>query len=367
MFSAWYISQQPELDPGLSLSLLFGLIFGAILQRSRFCFYCVSRDFLSERKVDGLLGILLALAVGTLGYHAIFGAFLPEATPGRLPPGAHIGPVSWVLLAGALMFGFGMALAKSCVSAVLYRLGEGHFAGLVVLAGVVPGFVLGFLSWNPLYLWQIQSAPVVWLPAHFGYGGSLLIQLLALAVLAAVLLHFGRRDEQSAAASSNLPSLLFARRWPTYIGGILIAMLGTISFLRLSPLGVTAEIGSVARTLGSQLSWFPERLEGLDSFRGCATVIKETLLSRNGVFIAALIVGAWAAALPAGQFKPALPAWRELPRLFVGGVLMGWGGMLALGCTVGTLLSGIMAAALSGWVFLLFAGLGLWLGWRSWR
>ena len=38
--------------------------------------------------------------------------------------------------------------------------------------------------------------------------------------------------------------------------------------------------------------------------------------------------------------------------------------VLALGCTVGTLLSGIMAAAVSGWVFLLCAGLGLLLGWR---
>jgi hypothetical protein len=43
---------------------------------------------------------------------------------------------------------------------------------------------------------------------------------------------------------------------------------------------------------------------------------------------------------------------------------MGWGAMIALGCTVGVLLSGIHAGALSGWVFLFFcfAGIaaGLW-------
>lgn len=33
--------------------------------------------------------------------------------------------------------------------------------------------------------------------------------------------------------------------------------------------------------------------------------------------------------------------------------------MLALGCTVGTLLAGIMAGALSGWVFALFCLIGL--------
>lgn len=43
---------------------------------------------------------------------------------------------------------------------------------------------------------------------------------------------------------------------------------------------------------------------------------------------------------------------------------MGWGALVALGCTVGTLLSGIMAAAGSGWVFALACGGGLWVGWR---
>ncbi|MFX8016187.1 YeeE/YedE thiosulfate transporter family protein [Acinetobacter baumannii] len=42
---------------------------------------------------------------------------------------------------------------------------------------------------------------------------------------------------------------------------------------------------------------------------------------------------------------------------------MGWGAMVALGCTVGTLLSGIMAAALSGWLFAASCAAGLVLAW----
>ena len=41
-----------------------------------------------------------------------------------------------------------------------------------------------------------------------------------------------------------------------------------------------------------------------------------------------------------------------------GGMLLGWGAMTGLGCTVGTLLSGIMAGALSGWVFAAFCTAG---------
>jgi len=51
-------------------------------------------------------------------------------------------------------------------------------------------------------------------------------------------------------------------------------------------------------------------------------------------------------------------------RALIGGVLLGWGSMVALGCTIGTLLSGIMAAAVSGWVFAVFALIGTWIGWQ---
>lgn len=45
------------------------------------------------------------------------------------------------------------------------------------------------------------------------------------------------------------------------------------------------------------------------------------------------------------------PCWRVQGRTLIGGILLGWGVMLGLGCTVGVLLSGTMAAALSGWIF----------------
>ena len=114
----------------LSLSLWLGLAFGAVLQRSRFCFYCVSRDFIELKDAKGLLGIITALIVGTIGYHLIFGAFLLEPVAPRLPPNAHIAPVSWVLILGSLSFGFGMAIAGSCISAQLYRLGEGLLSAI---------------------------------------------------------------------------------------------------------------------------------------------------------------------------------------------------------------------------------------------
>ncbi|ATE62494.1 YeeE/YedE family protein [Thauera sinica] len=342
----------------LALSALLGIAFGAVLQRSRFCFYCVTRDFLDRRDARGLLGILAALATGTLGYHLLFGAFLPDPSGGRLPPGAHIGPVSWVLAAGATSFGLGMALSGSCISAHLYRIGEGSLASPLALLGAAGGFVLGFLSWNGLYLGTLQAAPVVWLPASLGYAGSAAAQI-GLIAIATVLLARAHRAPPAAAG----PQAWWARRWPAHVGGILVGFIGVLSYLRLGPLGVTAELGSLARTAASGAAWFPLRLEGLDGFAGCATAVKETLWSQNGAFVAGLVLGAFGAALSGGDFRPRLPGAAEALRALLGGLLMGWGAMVALGCTVGTLLSGIMAAALSGWVFAVFLALGTFLGW----
>jgi len=356
---------QDHLAQELSLSLGFGLFAGLVLQRSRFCFYCVSRDFLEKRNASGLLGILTALAVGTLGYHAIFGAFMPTPIEGRLPPGAHIGPVSIALVIGGLAFGFGMAVAGSCISAQLYRLGEGALTAPLALLGTVIGFVLGLLTWNTVYLRFMQDAPVIWLPHHLGYAGSLIVQLLLIGGLAVILVRFHQPSQTQSSELTSVSSTWWCSRWPTYVGGILLGALGTIAFLRIAPLGVTAELGSLARTLANHQGWLPSRLEGIDTFRGCATAVKASLWSNNGVFVIGLVLASLASALLWGDFKPKWPSRNEVLRSLLGGILMGWGATLALGCTVGTLLSGIMAAALSGWVFLGSAGGGLVAGWLS--
>lgn len=333
----------------LALSLVFGAIFGVVLQRARFCFFCMFRDWLDEGKADGLYGLAVALAVGIAGYTVVFGAWLPDASTGRLPPDAFIGPVSVALVLAGLAFGAGMAISGSCISAHLYRLGEGSPTAPFALIGSGLGFVLGFLSWNPIYLSIISAAPIVWLPAWLGYAGALIVSLAMLALLAFGVSRMSRK--QTAAADGVFWQKLFVHRWPAWIGGIVIGMLGTASYLRVAPLGVTAEIGGRARQAANALGIVPGRLEGLDTLRGCVTVLRDALLTPNGVFVVALVLASFAAALTAGQFKPAVPTRGQAARGLIGGALLGWGAMIGLGCTVGTLMSGIMAGAASGWVF----------------
>jgi hypothetical protein len=63
-----------------------------------------------------------------------------------------------VLALGALVFGIGMTVSGSCISAHLYRLGEGSPTAPFALGGAAAGFALGFLSWNDLYHRAVQEA-----------------------------------------------------------------------------------------------------------------------------------------------------------------------------------------------------------------
>ncbi|MDQ0506906.1 YeeE/YedE family protein [Xanthobacter agilis] len=371
----WAVVDLSGGDPAarpLGLSLALGAIFGITLQRSRFCFFCHARDLIEGGDPRGVLAILLALAVGVAGYTLVIGAWLPIPLPERLPPDAHIGPVSLVLAVAAFAFGFGMSLSGSCISAHLYRLGEGSPTAPFALLGTAAGFGLGFLSWNTLFLSVVSEAPVIWLPHHLGYAGTLAFSLSILAALALAAFAFARpRAAQEPAVAEPCVSdphvsdlrraahAVFVARWPALVGGAIVGVISAASYLRVGPLGVTAEIGSLARSAADRLHLLPETLYGLDGFRGCATAVKTALLSRNGLFVIGLVGGSFASALLSGAFAPRAPRPAEVASGLAGGLLMGWGAMTALGCTVGVLLSGIHAGALSGWIFLAAAFAGM--------
>jgi len=336
-------------------SVVLGVLLGIALQRSRFCFYCHWRDLISTRDPRGFVAILAALATGTVGYLVLFDAWLPDPGTGRLPPNAHIGPAGPVLAVAAFIFGIGMAISGSCVSGHLYRLGEGSPTAPFALAGIVGGFALGFSTWNDLYVVSIATSPTPWLPAQLGYLGWVILQLGVIAVLSVIVALLGRLPEFTADKGSDSPlryalRRIFIDRWPATLGGAAVGLIGTLAYFQVQPLGVTSALGSVARSLSSTLGLLPETLHGLDGFAGCRTAVAR-LLTPNAAFVTALVLASFGSAVVAGQFQPAWPTRLQMLRGISGGVLLGWGAMTAIGCTVGTLLSGITAGAASGWIF----------------
>lgn len=349
-----------------SLSLLIGAALGIVFERGRFCFFCILRDQIEDRNSSGIYAILSALAVGGIGYALVFGAFLPNSFSDRLPPDAHIGPVSWVLIAAGAAFGIGMALSGACISGHLYRLGQGYSRAPFALLGSIVGFGAGFFTWQSVYLAGISGAPVAWLPATFGYGGSLALHLTVITIIGIVLLRFLPEQPAQKAGRINVQQIgenLLQKRWNPLLTGALVGVISMIAYFRVEPLGVTSQLGSIARTVLDDAGLLAGRLNGLDGFAGCATVVMQ-IITENGWLIIGLALGSFAIVLLGNRFQFSPLTLRGSLTALFGGGLMGWGAMLALGCTVGTLLSGISAFALSGWVFAAAVIAGVWFGIR---
>jgi uncharacterized membrane protein YedE/YeeE len=357
LFWAYLLSSNTETGGRASFSLLIGLALGIVFERGRFCFFCIFRDSIESRKNNGFLSVITALAVGAIGYAIVFGMYLPDTSGEYLPPGAHIGPTSWVLAVAALAFGFGMALSGACISGHLYRIGQGSLRAIPALIGALIGFGLGFITWNTLYLRAIQEAPTLWLPHYIGYAGSLAVTLAVLGVIAYFLL---KSNTESAPEKISGLALLRSKFSPATTGA-LVGVIGTIAYMRIEPLGVTRQLSAISRKAFENQSLLPETINGLDTLAGCVGIVTETI-SNNGWLIIGFVLASFAGALSANRFKFEIPTVRNSSTALVGGILMGWGSMTALGCTVGVLLSSTQAFAVSGWVFFLFAFLGVYLG-----
>jgi len=349
------------------ISLLIGISLGLLLERGRFCFFCIFRDGIEDKNTTPFLSVLVAIATGSVGYALIFGQFLPDTSTDRLPPVAHIGPVSWVLVVAAFAFGIGMSLSGACISGHLYRLGQGYLRAIPALFGTLIGFVLAFLTWNWLYLNAISDAPTIWLPHYVGYSGALLITLSALLLLAFIAIRKGTNSDPirkvsvaPLSLSGTLKSLI-ADRWSPIATGAIVGVLGTIAYLRVEPLGVTRQLSTTARTFMDSNKIGSETLVGLDRMAGCVAVVTETI-TNNGWLVIGIIGSSFAAALAGGRFKFSRLTPTNTGTALIGGILLGWGSMTSLGCTIGVLLSGTQAFALSGWVFFAFAFLGSFVG-----
>jgi hypothetical protein len=217
-----------------------------------------------------------------------------------------------------------------------------------------------------VYLGTLRAAPVAWLPATLGYGGSLALHLAVLVIIGIFLLRAlpvkGAQPEERLTLG-GIFERVFRRRWNPLVTGAIVGVLGVFAYFRIEPLGVTSQIASFSRTTLANAGLLADRLNGLDTFAGCAAQVVQAI-TENGWLIGGLVLGSFAVSLIANRFQLSSLSLKSAATALGGGVLMGWGAMLALGCTVGTLLSGISAFALSGWVFAAAVIGGVWLGLR---
>lgn len=161
--------------------LLFGLAFGVILQRSRFCFTASMRDPWITGSTSVTRAVLIACSIATIGFTAIKYAAFTGGNP--IPGMDNVGQISLALIVGAVIFGIGMVIAGGCASGTLMRVGEGFTMQMLALLFFVIGSLWGAhdMGWWRAHV--IKDAPSVFLPDVFGWLGALLVQFLIILLL----------------------------------------------------------------------------------------------------------------------------------------------------------------------------------------
>jgi uncharacterized membrane protein YedE/YeeE len=367
-----------SIDRLLGVFWLFGLAFGFVLQRSRFCFASAFRDLFLLGEARVMKGIIAGLAVATAGFAVLMARLVPEVGFGSLPPGATVLPLGIHTLLGGILFGIGMVLAGGCTSGSLYRAGEGYVGSMVALVGIMLGLEISSYTWNWWWEVQISGAPLVWLPEQLGYlGGTLLtfsgLLLLFLAVSwwefrASIMLPVKREEGRALSTFGEqlraLGQTIFVKSWPVVVGGVALGILNVFLYTYRHPWGVVAGLGIWADKVASAIGLGAGELMGRSSLAGCAfEPDTASALGHMPVLNLGVIAGAFIAASLASEFKLRVP---RRPLRYVqsigGGVLMGYGAGLALGCTVGAFFSAIPSLALNGWVFAGALAIGAYLG-----
>ncbi len=150
----------------LALFLYFGVAFGVVFQRSRFCLVNAFREPFLSGQSEHTRAAALALTLSMIGFAILKGGDLKDA-------GEWVFPSFWLgSLLGGTIFGFGMLLAEGCGAGSIWRAGEGH----VKLWLAVFFFALGASAMRLVLVrsdWLRRLGDAVFLPNFVGWTAAL--------------------------------------------------------------------------------------------------------------------------------------------------------------------------------------------------
>ncbi len=312
-----------------------GLVYGAVGLLSGFCLMSSMRGWLAEG--DGRLVRTYALAVAVA---IVASQLLAAHSMVDLGKSIYLQPTfsAPVLFLGGLLFGYGMVLSNGCGSRALVLLGRGNlrsFVVVVVLAIFAQMTLKGLIAPARIALVQITQTTITAnsLPAllsSFGLGGTV-SRALPASLLSAVLIifavsHAAFRRSPGQVAAGIVVGLLIAAGW--YATGYL----GADEF-NPAPVTSLTFIAPIADSLQyAMLS------TGLTLNFGIATV--------GGVFAGSLIT-----ALVTRRFHlEGYSSPQHMLRSAGGAALMGTGGVMAFGCSIGQGLTGLSTLALASFI-----------------
>ncbi len=331
------------------LALAVGVVFGFVASRTNFCTMGAVSDIVNMGDWNRMRMWALAIAVAILGTSALQLAGLVDVsksiyTASKLVWLSHI--------IGGLAFGVGMTLASGCGSKTLIRIGGGNLKSVVVFVflGISAYMTLRglFAVWRVRFLDSMATTlpHSQDLPAFLGASGIApdTALTLAAALIGGGLLLWALAKRE-------------AWRSDVLLGGAVIGAMVVAAWYVSGHIGYVAEhpetleeafIGTNSGRAESLtfVAPFAFTLELLMLWSDSSRILTFGIASSLGV-----IAGAAIHTVLSGSFR--IEGFRDAPDLarhMVGGVLMGFGGVTALGCTIGQGISGLSTLALGSMI-----------------
>jgi uncharacterized membrane protein YedE/YeeE len=337
-------------------------IFGAVGNKTNFCTMGAVSDWVNMGDTGRMRMWLLAMAVALLGSTALEAAGLVDLSKSIYPTPSF----TWLsYVVGGFLFGVGMTLGSGCGSKTLIRVGAGNLKSLVVyvflgiaaymtLRGLFGAFRVGVLERATIVLPQGQD-----LPSLLGVSAWILAAVIGGAIVAFVYSSKDFRTNFDYTLGGVVTGLVVVGGW--YVSGV-------IGHVAEDP--NTLQEAFVATNTGrmesfSFVSPMAFTLEYLMLWTDRSKIVTYGIASALGV-----IAGSAAYALATRTFRwEGFRDAEDTANHVVGGILMGFGGITALGCTIGQAISGFSTLALGSIVtfIAIVAGSAATMKYQYWR
>jgi len=327
-----------------TLGFGMGILFGAVAHRTNFCTMGALSDIVFMGNWNRMRSWMLATAVAVIGSQ-----YLYQTGAIDLSRAIYLTPnLGWFgAILGGLLFGFGMTMGSGCGNKTLVRVGTGNLKSLVVMV------FLGIFAYMTL-------RGLIGL-ARVEMEGTTMIDLTELGMKNQGIPDFLAAWTPLGLETASLASAIVVG------GGLLIFCFKSADFRR-SPLDISS---GVLIGLLVVMAWYVTGVLGNDDFDPVAMesfsfiapvgnsiqyvmTFSGATINFGIAAVGGIIVGSFISAKARSEFQiEAFNDPTDMVRHIIGGSMMGVGGVLSLGCTVGQGITGMSTLAFGSLIALL--------------